>query len=424
MIDLYLFNTIVNTIWYFFTILFVLYRFTSFFSYIYNFVRFCGKLFNGIYFVYDQICIYIRKRRGYVYLPSDDIEAQNHDILLPDQNSKHKTLLQKCKDYFTTKYDYYYFKIFGKKRNFVSVRQDHANPIHLTETSYSSNNFNNYSRQSERELFDKQLSELCADKSIDFNDYIEQHSNLQYSTENSSLFDVNYKIGKSERFDKSKGDDRLFQSIELNSVDPKDSFLNNDYFKNFNQSHENENCKMQTEETDSVINNNAYGIQDSNLLLDSSFIKRVQSTTDNTTVNTNIFIKPDCYPQFTKKITTMSSSYKRNIATIQEEDEEYDYSKKRQKDKENHKENHKHVFHVDSLWGNSDFYTADSEVLDLQNNDTDTHTVSNQQQYGVDINNSSTYLRNNISYSMIANNKLGSDSDDDYASQILKNPYI
>ena len=64
------------------------------------------------------------------------------------------------------------------------------------------------------------------------------------------------------------------------------------------------------------------------------------------------------------------------------------------------------------------------EVLDLQNNDTDTHTVSNQQQYGVDINNSSTYLRNNISYSMIANNKLGSDSDDDYASQILKNPYI
>ena len=111
MIDLYLFNTIVNTIWYIFTILFVLYRFTSFFSYIYNFVRFCGKLFNGIYFVYDQIRIYIRKRRGYVYLSSDDIEAQNHDILLPDQNSKHKTLLQKCKDYFTKRYDYYYFKL-------------------------------------------------------------------------------------------------------------------------------------------------------------------------------------------------------------------------------------------------------------------------------------------------------------------------
>ena len=47
-----------------------------------------------------------------------------------------------------------------------------------------------------------------------------------------------------------------------------------------------------------------------------------------------------------------------------------------------------------------------------------------KEQYGVDINNSSTYLRNNISYSMITNNKLGSDSDDDYVSQILKNPYI
>lgn len=416
MIDLYLFNTIVNTIWYIFTILFVLYRFTSFFSYIYNFVRFCGKLFNGIYFVYDQIRIYIRKRRGYVYLSSDDIEAQNHDILLPDQNSKHKTLLQKCKDYFTQKYDYYYFKIFGRRRNFVSVRQDNNNPIHLTETSYSSNNFNNYSRQSERELFDKQLSELCADKSIDFNDYIEQHSNLQYSMENSNLFDVNYKTDKSERFDKSKGDDKLFQSIELNSVDPKDSFLNNAYFKNFNQSDETDN-----KETDPLINNNAYGVEDSNLLLDSSFIKQAHSS------NVTNFIKQDCYPEITKKITPMSSSYKRNIATIQEEDEGYDnYSKKRQKDKNKNKHDNdndkdKAKQRIGSLWDDNDFYKFDSEVLDLQNDDA---TVSNQQQYGVDLNNSSTYLRNNISYSMITNNKLESDSDDDYASQILKNPYI
>jgi hypothetical protein len=105
----------------------------------------------------------------------------------------------------------------------------------------------------------------------------------------------------------------------------------------------------------------------------------------------------------------MSSSYKRNIATIQEEDEEYDNStKKRQKEKD------KHVFHVDSLWDDNDKFNSN-----LQNDAT-----SNQQQYGVDLNNSSTYLRNNISYSMITNNKLGSDSDDDYVSQILKNPYI
>ena len=444
MIDLYLFNTIINTIWYIFTILFVLYRFTSFFSYIYNFVRFCGKLFNGIYFVYDQIRIYIRKRRGYVYLSSDDIEAQDRDILLPDQNSKHKTLLQKCKDYFTKRYDYYYFKIFGKRRNNTTVRQDYNNPIHLTETSYTSNSLNNYSKQSEKDLFDKQLSELCANNSsIDFNDYIEQHSNLKHSMENSSLFDVNYKTGSSVKLDKSRVDENLFQSVELNDGDS--SFLNNNFFKNFNKPYENENenenvsvnesanerdiyDSMQSNETDPLINN-VYGVSDSNLLLDSSFMRRIQTNvgTQSNTDNTNLFIKQDCYPKFTKKIpTTMSSSYKRNIATIQEEDEEYDNSttKKRQKDKEENK----HVFRVGSLWDDNDFYKAggELEVLDLQNENKDTSVdiISNQQQYGVDINNSSTYLRNNISYSMITNNKMDSDSDDDYASQILKNPYI
>ena len=38
---------------------------------------------------------------------------------------------------------------------------------------------------------------------------------------------------------------KLFQSIELNNVDPKDSFLNNDYF-NFNQSQESDHYEKQT----------------------------------------------------------------------------------------------------------------------------------------------------------------------------------
>lgn len=412
MIDLYLFNTIINTIWYIFTILFVLYRFTSFFSYIYNFVRFCGKLFNGIYFVYDQIRIYIRKRRGYVYLQSDDIEAQDRDILLPDQNFKHKTLLQKCKDYFSKQYDYYYFKIFGKRRNNQTFRRDHINPIHLTETTFSSNSINQYSRQSEKDLFDKQLSELCANNSsIDLNDYIEQHRNLKSSIANSSLFDINYKTGGSTSLNKSRGDDNLFESVELNGTSNvsdirqgiDSSFLNNDYFQNFTQNIDDISISKSKEPVH-PLHNNTYGV-------DSSFIKKVQSDISTSKPSNDLFIKDEGYPKFTKKYTGMSSSYKRNIETIKEEDDEQINRNNSKRQKENNDPD-THVFHIGSMWDN-DFYTSPSDPL------------SNQQlEYGVDINNSSTYLRNNISYSMITNNKSDSDSDDDYANQILKNPYI
>ncbi len=53
--DLYLFNTIINMIWYMFTILFLLYKFTSFFSYMYNFVRFCGKIWKGVGWIKEQM---------------------------------------------------------------------------------------------------------------------------------------------------------------------------------------------------------------------------------------------------------------------------------------------------------------------------------------------------------------------------------
>lgn len=425
MIDLYLFNTIINTIWYIFTILFLLYRFTSFFSYIYNFVRFCGKLFNGIYYVYDQIRIYLRKRRGYIYLESDDIEAQNKDILLPQQHTKHKTLFEKCKDYFNKQYDYYYFKFFGKRRNLNNItRQDRTTHINLTETTYSSNSINNYSKQSERDLFDKQLSELCANNSsIDFNDYIDQHRDLKHSMENSSLFDINYKTGSSlnmsNKYAKDKDnqiihDENLFQSVELNTHDNinstpdpnKSSFLNN-YFTKMNSTE-------LDEEEHPLLHNNTYGIEDSNVLLDSSFIKRTQMNkelSNQCITKDNLIIKQDCYPKFVKS----QLSTKRNIETITEEDEKDVYLENNKRAKEELKVNEnvdKHVFKIGSLW-DDDFYTATN----------DSH-ISHQQHYGVDINNSSTYLRNNISYSMITNDKIGSDSDEDYANQILKNPYI
>ena len=66
MFDLYLFNTIINVLWYLFTVLFVLYRYTKFFSYIYNFVKFCGKLVTGASYVYSFINP----------VPQVDLEAQ------------------------------------------------------------------------------------------------------------------------------------------------------------------------------------------------------------------------------------------------------------------------------------------------------------------------------------------------------------
>lgn len=46
--DLYLINTVMNGLWYFFTIVFLLYRFTTFFTHLYNTVQVCFRLFNGV----------------------------------------------------------------------------------------------------------------------------------------------------------------------------------------------------------------------------------------------------------------------------------------------------------------------------------------------------------------------------------------
>lgn len=303
MFDLYLFNTIINTVWYIFTILFVLYKFTSFFSYIYNFVRFCGKLFNGGYYVYDQIRIYIRKRRGYTNLSSDDIEAQSTEYLLPNQNIQHKTLFQTCKDYVTKQYDYYYFRLFGKKRSSSQQTQRKSNDINiqLTETSFT--NSESYSKEKlyERNLFDKQLSELCANNSsIEFNDYIEQHQQLKRSMEAS--------------------DDNMFKSVELHNNNTGSSFTS--YLFGSKDSN--------------VSKDKPYNVSNSNLLFDSEFITQQsqngtrgivknQSIQTETLYPPNLIIKEDFEPKHT---------YKRKIDTIFEEDENQD----------------KVVFQVNSLW--------------------------------------------------------------------------
>ncbi|NBP13888.1 hypothetical protein EBU95_05730 [bacterium] len=84
MIDLYLFNTVMNTIWYIFTILFVLYRFTSFFSYIYNFLRFCANLWTWVTWGWNEIVAFIRRRQGYIRIDPENPHDTEH--LLPERN--------------------------------------------------------------------------------------------------------------------------------------------------------------------------------------------------------------------------------------------------------------------------------------------------------------------------------------------------
>jgi hypothetical protein len=46
--DLFLINTVMNGVWYFFTIVFLLYRFTSFFTTMYNTMQIGFRIFNGV----------------------------------------------------------------------------------------------------------------------------------------------------------------------------------------------------------------------------------------------------------------------------------------------------------------------------------------------------------------------------------------
>lgn len=163
--DLYLFNTVINTIWYVCTILFFLYRFTSFFSYVYGFLRFCGKLWLGVVYVFDQIRLYLRRRQGYYSFEEDTIEEQ----LLPEQSQRQKTVFQMIKDSFhkTGKKVYSFF--------FGSVKQTVSIPMYQTQTeSYFKTSLNkkptvsaeySNSHVQEARLFEENMERLYLDES-------------------------------------------------------------------------------------------------------------------------------------------------------------------------------------------------------------------------------------------------------------------
>lgn len=126
--DLYLFNTIINTIWYIFTILFLLYRFTSFFTYVYGFVQFCAKAFSWLSWAWDQIHLFFRRRQGYFTLD----EEQNY--LLPQQHRETKTYFQifkeKCANWLS--------RVFGKKKSTRGTGLQTFGDVPLYETQRES----------------------------------------------------------------------------------------------------------------------------------------------------------------------------------------------------------------------------------------------------------------------------------------------
>ena len=169
MFDLYLFNTIVNTIWYIFTILFVLYRFTSLFSYMYNFSRFCGKLFTGVHHIYT----YTKNTNRYQNIDTDtDIESQ----LRP------KSAFQKFKEMCKKKW----YQLFNKSSPEVILKYETVFPLVETTTLHNSSryqnssgyqpnssgyqpNSSNYSESNsvlEKQLFDRKIDELMDEDSL------------------------------------------------------------------------------------------------------------------------------------------------------------------------------------------------------------------------------------------------------------------
>jgi hypothetical protein len=90
--DIYLFNTVINSIWYVFTILFLLYKFTTFFSHAYNFLKFCGKLISSGKYVVNLCINYFQQKQPIspVEVIDDTIYDDNQDDI-HDENEDTQT---------------------------------------------------------------------------------------------------------------------------------------------------------------------------------------------------------------------------------------------------------------------------------------------------------------------------------------------
>jgi hypothetical protein len=245
MFDLYLFNTIINALWYLFTVLFVLYKYTKFFTYIYNFVRFCGKLVTGASYVYSFIN---------PPPPQVDLEAQ----YLQENRNKKKTLYSKCKGYLIKNYNYYYRKFFKtgtftdavdrrqgtfddrRQGNYntsdeyneyseyseLTVNRNNQNVFPLVETNYGSGiDFSTQLHKSngkrENDMFNKKIQELeVSELEIEENNCYIKNENENY------IFRIGEKTSDSDLKDKILLNEN-FKTDFIKSRESLNAFTNN-----------------------------------------------------------------------------------------------------------------------------------------------------------------------------------------------------
>ena len=244
MFDLYLFNTIVNTLWYLFTILFVLYKYTAFFSYIYNFVKFCGQLFSGISHIYKYIYNFRSNRF--------DIESQNNNVPVTlDGNVGNKTLYQKCKNYISKNYNYYYRKIFPNADIYNLPMT-----VPLVETNYSSSIQLDNNKEKEQKLFNQKMNEL-ENSELE----LEQHNCYIKNNQNNGVNFKTYDYTPLETCSSLNDDvlfDKNFKTEYINSSGASGSFFKNKSVtinEELNVSYESKNDSDSDIEIDSVLDN-------------------------------------------------------------------------------------------------------------------------------------------------------------------------
>jgi hypothetical protein len=230
--DLYYYNTIINTVWYLFTAVFILYKFTTFFSHAYNLFKFCGKIISGGKYAFN-LCLSYFKQKNDVLEHTEIIDENEQEIQI--EKPINEGIIHKIKNKGINLYHNMYFKIFGKHHpysegNYMELPLYKSSNNNLNTTNLDINIINSYSKT-------QNYSSLL-------------HESNKYKNNNS-----NY-LGESSM-------SKMLHTIPLNS-----SYNINYTVKNNIETNDNEKSYVQTQ-----FGPKPFGIDNSALLFNSSFIK-------------------------------------------------------------------------------------------------------------------------------------------------------
>lgn len=271
--DLYLFNTIINVIWYLFTIVFILYRYTSLFSYAINFLRFCNNLWSWSTFIYKKSVTYLYKR-----------ETHNNEGLCTE-NEKTMTFYQKTKNYMHSLYGKMYTKVIGKP--YPHSKPDVYIPLYQTQHGSFFNNTNELRSSykefcKEKEIFDKHLDDLGNSESlystIDKQYFKKESVALNHETFNHERYTLNHETFNSVILESPFHNNIFSEELNMfnsNYVPEKYNLFENAPLLSENQDY---NYVISDLFNDNTYKNekvsNVYNIDNSSLLFNPTFIEQ------------------------------------------------------------------------------------------------------------------------------------------------------